>query len=454
MNTQMLNDREWQDTTLGEVAAEVTVGYVGPMADQYVASGVLFLRSLNVEPFRLDLHEVKYIGEEFHRKLQKSSLAPGDVVIVRTGKPGAAVVIPESLPVANCSDLVVVRPGPQLDPRFLVYYINSSARHHVSAYTVGAVQQHFNISSAKEMRLNLPPLWEQRAIARILGALDDKIELNRRMNRTLEAMARAIFKSWFVDFDPVIAKAEGRQPYGMNVETAALFPSAFQDSELGPIPKGWKVGSLRNLFPDEKDYVLTGPFGSHLHAHDYRDEGVPLILVKHVNDGKISEDDMPLVGMHKVPQMERYRLRVGDIVFTRVGAVGRSAYVHPQQEGWLISGQMLRVRVPDKGLLNSRYLAQVYLEPSFTDMVGQFALGTTRPSLNTSILQSFKFLVPPIELQQAFARIAGILDRRIQHNYSESRTLTAIRDALLPKLLSGEIRVKPLESKLAQPPVG
>ncbi len=195
---------------------------------------------------------------------------------------------------------------------------------------------------------------EQRAIARILGALDDKIELNRRMNRTLEAMAQALFKSWFVDFDPVTAKAEGRTPFGMNAETAALFPAEFVDSELGKIPKGWRVGSLGSLFESDRDVALTGPFGSNLHAHDYRDVGVPLILVKHVNDGYISDDDLPLVGNHKVPELGRYRLKTGDIVFTRVGAVGRSAYVHKRHEGWMISGQMLRIRVPHTQILLSR----------------------------------------------------------------------------------------------------
>src|SRR5690606_5493274 len=108
----------------------------------------------------------------------------------------------------------------------------------------GSAQPQLPIRDIKRLRIHLPPLSEQREIARILGSLDDKIELNRRMNETLEATARAIFKSWFVDFDPVRAKAEGRQPEGMDAETAALFPDSFEESELGLIPKGWRVGRL------------------------------------------------------------------------------------------------------------------------------------------------------------------------------------------------------------------
>jgi len=261
----------------------------------------------------------------------------------------------------------------------------------------------------EQIQQKLPDEPEQRAIAGILGALDDKIELNRRMNLTLESMARAVFREWFVENEEI---------------------------------ESWEESSLDEIFGRKSDCVLTGPFGSHLHTHDYRDEGTPLILVKHVMDGHILENGLPLVGLHKLPEMSRYLLEVGDIVFTRVGAVGRSAYVHPRNKGWMISGQTLRVRVPDKTKLNPRYLAQIYLEPSFTEMVEQYALGTTRPSLNTSILSSFKFLLPPIELQNKFGEFAEAVDKKVQQNLDESRTLASLRDALLPKLMRGEVRVK------------
>jgi type I restriction enzyme S subunit len=262
------------------------------------------------------------------------------------------------------------------DPLFVYYFVSSpeSTRKIIQDSEATGVPK-TNVTYLRDFPITLPPLLEQRAIAHILGTLDDKIELNRRMNETLEQMARALFKSWFVDFNPVRVKAEGRDP-GLPGPLDDLFPARFEDSELGKIPAGWRVSSLGTLFPDDTECVLTGPFGSNLHAHDYREEGVPLILVKHVVDGHILEDDLPLVGAHKLGDMERYRLVVGDIVFTRVGAVGRSAYVHPRYSGWLISGQMLRVRVPDWTALHPRYLAQVFLEKSFTDMVEGYALGT------------------------------------------------------------------------------
>jgi type I restriction enzyme, S subunit len=271
------------------------------------------------------------------------------------------------------------------------------------------------------------------------------------MNETLEAIARAIFKSWFIDFDPVRAKASGEPPEsicrrrGLTPELVALFPDRFQDSELGEIPAGWHVTSLKYLFRDDEECVITGPFGSSLHAHDYREEGVPLILVKYVVDGDILDDGLPLVGDHKLSELERYRLQLGDIVFTCVGAVGRSAYIHERCVGFLISGQMLRLRIPEWSVLHPRYLAQLFLEKTFTEMVEVHAVGTTRPSLNTGLLRAFRFIAPPGDLVQVFAEKVAAFDALVQKNLDVSCTLAAVRDALLPKLISGELQVKDAE---------
>jgi len=183
---------EWRKVKLASVA-DVTVGFVGSMASEYRDSGVLFLRSQNVIPHGFDLSDAKYIRAEFHNTLRKSALRAGDVVTVRTGKPGATAVVPESWCEANCSDLVIIRPGPQLDSRWLSYYINSAAAGFISSQLVGAVQQHFNVGSAKELTLVLPSLPEQRAIAEVLGALDDKIAANAKLIHVADELSRVLF---------------------------------------------------------------------------------------------------------------------------------------------------------------------------------------------------------------------------------------------------------------------
>ena len=146
--------------TLSEVA-DLTVGFVGTMAKHYVEKGIPFIRSMNVESFKINFNDLKYIPQEFNNKLSKSKLHKGDVVIVRTGKPGACAVIPDDYEEINCSDLVIVRPHKEkLDPLFAACYINNAYRT-VNAQLVGAVQQHFNVKVAEKLEIHLPPLSEQ-----------------------------------------------------------------------------------------------------------------------------------------------------------------------------------------------------------------------------------------------------------------------------------------------------
>jgi type I restriction enzyme, S subunit len=176
---------------LGELA-ELTVGHVGPMAAEYVEQGVPFLRSLNIRPFRIDMTDSKFISRTFHERLKKSALRPGDVVVVRTGEPGTAAVVPDWLPEANCSDLIIVRPRPGLDSRYLSYFINGASRGFVSSRLVGAVQQHFNVGAARELPVPDLPIEEQRRIVGVLGKLDDLIDLNRGLSQRAAALAVAL----------------------------------------------------------------------------------------------------------------------------------------------------------------------------------------------------------------------------------------------------------------------
>jgi type I restriction enzyme S subunit len=166
----ILKEKHADDRTLSlaEACVRIKVGHVGPMASKYIGSGVTFLRSQNIRPFELDLTEVKFIDDEFHSMLRKSSLKPGDVAIVRTGYPGTAAVVPESLGEANCADLVIATPQPDLLPDYLAMLLNSHfGKQLVAGNLTGAAQKHFNVTAAKKVRIQLPPLGvQQRAIER------------------------------------------------------------------------------------------------------------------------------------------------------------------------------------------------------------------------------------------------------------------------------------------------
>lgn len=176
----------WEEVTLNEVA-DLTVGFVGKTATHYVDKGVRFLRSLNVTPFRINYNDEKYIDEEFHNKIRKSELKTGDVVIVRTGKPGACAVIPEKTEEWNCSDLVVIKPDHEkIDSTYLAAFVNL-AYGVINAHIVGAVQQHFNVGSAKKLKIKLPPMDIQKKIGLFIDNINNKIIVNEKINDNLAA---------------------------------------------------------------------------------------------------------------------------------------------------------------------------------------------------------------------------------------------------------------------------
>jgi type I restriction enzyme S subunit len=431
---------------LSEVAAEVTVGHVGSMASEYVQQGIPFLRSLNVEPFRINIEEVKFISNEFHTRLRKSALRPGDVVIVRTGKPGTCAVVPEWLEAANCSDLVIVRCGPNLLPKYLAYWVNSLAAHHVGSNTVGAVQQHFNVGAAKQMPLLLPSLGEQELILSVLAALDDKIELNRRMNETLEAMAQAIFRDWFVDFGPVRRKLAGAtDPVEIMggvtadparaAELARLFPD--QLDELGP--NGWvgtTVGSVARR-------IATGPFGSRIKKENFVTEGVPVIRGANLAHGFVDRGFVFLTE-EKGRELAGSRAEPEDIVFTHRGTLGQLGRIHPYSNyKYYIASQSQIVLSVDTAKIGPLFMywflrSDAGLNAWLSNAGGAGVPAIARP---TDSLRRIEFLHPGRALTFEFDKLVRSLEARSVASQKETSLLAETRDYLLPRLMSGEVRV-------------
>jgi type I restriction enzyme S subunit len=401
----------------------------------YVEDGIPFLRSLNVDRLRINDSDLKTIDAVAHDRLRKSTLHPGDVVIVRTGRPGACAVIPPSLPVANCSDLVIVRCGRALDPWFLAYYINSAAVHGVSSQIVGAVQQHFNIGSARDLKIRLPDLATQREVVEILRALDDKIELNRRMSQTLESMARALFKSWFVDFDPVRAKAEGREP-GVPMSVADVFPESFQDSEIGEIPQGWRVSILGERLVE----LVSGarPRGGSTI------DGVPSIGAENV----VGLGRYDFQAEKFVPEAFFLRLegkgaaiRDGDVLLYKDGAqIGRKTYF---ESGFphvrcAVNEHVFILRTARRE--DQRFLFFWLDQGWMTQEIVNLNSNSAQPGINQVGVRGLKLLIPPDDVVVAFDRAVAELTRRLFATRKEAVDLAGLRDAILPKLISGSLR--------------
>ena len=271
---------------------------------------------------------------------------------------------------------------------------------------------------------------EQRRIAHILGTLDDKIELNRQMNETLEAIARTIFKSWFVDFDPVRAKMGGRLPAGMDAATATLFPSAFQDSLLGKIPKGWEVATVG------EEFNLT--MGQSPPGSTYNEEGKGLPFYQGRKDFGFRYPtrrvycNAPTRVAKKDDTLVSVRAPVGDInMVEEKCCIGRgvAAILHKT------------------GSRSYTYYAMQFLKEDFSLYEAE---GTVFGAINKTSFQTLSQLKPSDGIIEALERLVYPLDQSIENNENQSRTLSQIRDALLPKLLSGEIRVADVDKRLEE----
>jgi len=342
----------------------------------------------------------------------------------------------------------VLRATDMIDPRFLYYVIsNQQFTDYLDANTQGSAYPAVGSQIFENAEVMIPPLKEQRAIAHILGTLDDKIELNRRMNQTLEAIAQVIFKSWFVDFLPVRAnmartqtgvpvrvKAAGRQPPGLAHHIAELFPGEFQESELGVIPKGWEVGILGEI-SRKPQYGYTAS------AND-EPVGPKFLRITDINK-------LPWIEWSSVPyceisdeEFEQYRLREGDILIARMADPGHGVMIEEDVEAVFAS---YLIRFPPRDGTYARFIQYWLRSDSYWELVRARHAGTTRASLNAQVLSVFQLAVPPLAIADAFGKKVAALRSKVTTNVAESRTLAALRNSLLPKLISGELRVRDAE---------
>lgn len=322
------------------------------------------------------------------------------------------------------------------DRRFVYYFFKWMAPR-IARMDVGSANPTLNRNHVHPIRIRWPPLSEQRAIAHILGTLDDKIELNRRMGETLEAMVRALFKSWFVDFDPVRAKAEGRDS-GLPKPLADLFPDCLVDSELGAIPEGWHIETLADHCNAVKgvSYKGSGLSGS----------GMPLHNLNSIYEGGGYKYEG--IKFYTDEYAERHVVRPGDVIVANTEQgherllIGYAAMV-PSFFGdmGLASHHVYRLRPKPESSLTAAFLCWLLNSPLMHDIVSGYANGTTVNMLPIDAMQKPAIVCPPASLVAAFDSVAANAERRREEMVSESRTLAALRETFLPKLISGELRV-------------
>jgi type I restriction enzyme S subunit len=381
--------------------------------------------------------------------LQEGDLLFARQSLVLEGAGKCSIFLKDNDPVTFESHVTRVRLDPgKADPNFYFYYLQSphGAAAIRSIVEQGAGASGIRGSDLQTLAVQWRPLPEQRAIAHILGTLDDKIELNRRMNETLEAMARALFKSWFIDFDPVRAKAEGRDP-DLPKPLADLFPDSFEDSELGEIPKGWAVEALGGLIDTVK--------GRSYKSEELVESDTALVTLKSFARGGGYRTDglKSFAGTYKPEQV----VQPGEVVIActdvtqAAEVIGRPAIVRGTgvYRRLVASLDTLIVRPRDSSMTRS-FLYFLGGTEAFVAHTYAHTTGTTVLHLAKEAVPSFTFARPSTQLVKEFDALAGPALDRIQALDEESGTLAALRDTLLPRLISGQLRVHRAQELLAE----
>ena len=425
----------WEVTTLGDVCrrggGHIQTGPFGSQlhASDYVPVGVPSIMPTNIGENRIVEDGIVRITEEDANRLGQHRLRAGDIVYSRRGDVEKRSLIRAREEGWLCgTGCLKVRLGSGVvDPLFASLFLGHPAiKEWIVRHAVGATMPNLNTSIMSAVPFALPPLAEQKAIAAVLGALDDKIELNRRMNATLEAMARALFQSWFVDFDPVRAKLDGRTPAGLDPATAALLPEHFEHGEDGILPVGWRHAAFEEVYAMN---AWTLGKNDDLESLEY-------VEISEVSRGNIA--NIATYARGEEPSRARRRLRHGDTVLSTVRPDRGSYFLALNPPENRVASTGFAVLTPTKAPWSFIHAALTLQEVS--DHLGQMADGGAYPAVRPEIIEAMRVAVPnEPKILEAFHRTCAPLFEQAEANRTQSRTLATLRDTLLPKLLSGEL---------------
>ncbi len=416
---------------ISEGSLEIGDGYRAKN-EELGGDGILFLRAGHVTDTRIDFDGVDRFHAALEPRVRSKMAKPGDAVITTKGNSTGRTtfVTPSMPPFVYSPHLSYWRSldSGRIEGGFLRYWSKGREfREQLAGMKASTdMAPYLSLIDQKRLEITLPPITEQRAIAHILGALDDKIELNRRMNETLEAMARALFKSWFVDFEPVRAKAEGRD-CGLPRELDELFPDSFEDSELGEIPTGWEAVPL-------PDVIDVNP---------------SRLLRKGVEAPYLDMANMPTRGHSPDDVVDRefgsgMRFMNGDTLVARITPClenGKTAFVDFLETGQVGWGSTEYIILRPKPPLPDEFAYCLARSLEFRDFAIQSMTGSSgRQRVPAESLSHFRVVAAPKSIATAFGRIIKPLFARASAATKESRALSAVRDALLPKLIAGKLR--------------
>jgi restriction endonuclease S subunit len=438
--------QSWSSTTLGELCdasgGDIQTGPFGSQlhSSDYVEVGVPSIMPTNISVEGISSEGIARITTEDAQRLQRYRVKVGDIVYSRRGDVEKCALVTSDEDGWLCgTGCLRVRMGHgPLSPDFLHAYLSSPpVRAWVVRHAVGATMPNLNTGILRSVPLAIPPSEEMAGIGDLWAVIRTRMNNLVVTNQTLEAIARAIFKSWFVDFDPVRAKAEGREPEGMDVVTGALFADEFGESELGSIPRGWHV------VPFDKAMTITSGGTPKTSRPDFWDGAIPWFSIADApiesevfviqTEKTISEDGLNSCAARLLP--------VGATIISARGTVGKLA----------ITGVEMAINQSCYALLPSLLgsFATFFQTARLIDVLRQRSHGAVFSTITRDTLASVSVVVPPLQIAEQFELEAGPLMQRILNNRQTARTLGELRDTLLPRLISGKLRV-PEAQKLVE----
>ncbi|OQS26784.1 restriction endonuclease subunit S [Chromobacterium violaceum] len=438
---------EWPSKRLGDCCLKIGSGATPKGGkDAYLEHGPFrLIRSQNVYNDGFSTSGLAYIDEDQARKLDGVAVEAGDVLLNITGDSVARVCqAPEKfLPARVNQHVALIRPKKSVfDARFLRYFLASPGQQNFmqGLASAGATRNALTKGMIEDFLVPCPRLEEQVAIAEVLESLDDRITLLRETNATLEAIAQALFKSWFVDFDPVRAKMEGRAPEGMDEATAALFPDGFEESKLGTTPKGWQILSLKQVTsqifsggtPDTRNTLYWGGDIPWFSSGETRNL-VVIDTEKNITqagvDGSSTKMSLP-----------------GDILIASAGQGHTRGQTSFNTIECYINQSVVAVRASE---VSAPAWLFFNLRRRYEEMRTLSDSHSSRGSLTTKILAQMPIVLPPMEIIRAYENVAMALLSSIAANEQTAQTLAAVRDTLLPRLISGQLRLPEAEALIA-----
>ena len=406
----------------------------------------MVIRNQNIKNGKLDLADRSYTDHEHYLiRIRRAKPQFGDLILTREAPMGEVCMIPNGLECCVGQRQVLLRPNTEkVVPRFLLYAIQSPEVQHEISWNegTGSTVSNIRIPVLKSLQVPLLPLKQQEEIATFLGSLDDRIALLRETNATLEAIAQALFKSWFVDFEPVHAKARGESPQGMDDATAALFPDSFEESELGMIPKGWKMKTMDDISivgigktPPRKEPQWFSECSMDIPWVSIKDMGNAGAFINQTNEF-LTREAVDKFNVRVVPDntvILSFKLTVGRLSITDGAMTTNEAIAH--------------FRTDKNSPLTSEYIYFSLKSFNFDTLSSTSSIAN---AVNSKTVKSLPVLVPTAKAVSAFQFQVGTIMQRIKKNENQAQTLAQLRDTLLPKLISGQLRLPEAEALLAE----